>query len=100
MAVAIEMRFPVGSLEQYDQVIEKMGFTPNGIGAPDGYFHWVAKTDDGLLVIDVWKDLASFQAFAESTMGPITQEVGVQAPQITVHQVHNMLSYAALPADA
>jgi hypothetical protein len=98
MAVAIEMRFPGGTLEQYDQVIEKMGFTPNGIGAPGGYFHWVAATEDGLLVVDVWKDLETFQAFAESTMVPITQEVGVTPPQITVHPVHNILSYSSLPA--
>ncbi len=30
MPDACEMRFAGGTLEQYDQVIEKMGFTPGG----------------------------------------------------------------------
>ena len=53
MAIAIEMNFRGATLEQYDQVIQKMGFTPGGVGAPGGLFHWVTGTDDGIRVVDV-----------------------------------------------
>lgn len=92
MPVAFEMRFPGGTLDQYDQVIEKMGYEPRGKGADPAYFHWVTQTDDGLLVVDVWESQEDFDEFAESTMGPITAEVGVSPPQITAHEVHNYLT--------
>ena len=56
MPVAVVMEFKDGTLEQYDQVIERMGFTPGGAGAPAGLFHWVTQTDDGLIVTDVEAD--------------------------------------------
>ena len=34
MPVAVVLDFPGATLEQYDQVIEKMGFTKGGAGAP------------------------------------------------------------------
>jgi hypothetical protein len=34
-------------------VIEKMGLTPGGSGPPGAISHWVAKTDDGIRVVDV-----------------------------------------------
>jgi hypothetical protein len=36
MAVAVQLEFPGATLEQYDQVIKKMGFTPGGPGGPGG----------------------------------------------------------------
>ncbi len=55
MAIAVEMDFNGATLEQYDQVIEKMGFTPGGRGAPGGLFHWVTPTPEGIHVCDVWE---------------------------------------------
>jgi hypothetical protein len=52
MPVAVILDFPGGTLEQYDQVLEKMGFTPGGPGAPGGLTHWVAATDTGIRVVD------------------------------------------------
>ena len=93
MPVAVMMEFKGGTLEQYDAVIEKMGFEPGGAGAPAGLFHWVTQTDDGLLVIDVWESAEQFQQFADEQIGPITQEVGVPGPpELTFHDVHNYLT--------
>jgi hypothetical protein len=89
MAVAIIMDFPGGTLDQYDQVIEKMGLEPGG-DTPDGaLFHWVTQTPDGLRVVDVWETQEAFDRFAEEQIGPYSQEVGLQPPQSTVHDVHN-----------
>lgn len=93
MAVGVILDFKGATLEQYDQVIEKMGFSPGGAGGPGGMFHWVTKTDDGIRVTDVWETKEHFEKFAEEQIGPYTQEVGVPGPpEITFHEVHNYLT--------
>lgn len=93
MAVAVQLDFRGGTLEQYDRVVEKMGFERGGRGGPGGLFHWVMKTDDGIRVTDVWESQEAFDTFANEKIGPITQEVGVpNPPEIQVFEVHNYLT--------
>ena len=93
MAVAVVLDFEGATLDQYDQVIEKMGFSPGGAGAPGGLFHWVTKTDDGIRVVDVWESREQFQDFADNQIGPHTQEVGLpNPPRVHFHDVHNHLT--------
>jgi hypothetical protein len=93
MPVAVVLNFTGGTLEQYDQVIEKMGFEPGGAGAPGGLFHWAAATEDGIRVTDVWESAEQFQQFADEKIGPITQEVGIEGPpEITFYDVHSHLT--------
>lgn len=90
MAVAIVMEFPEGTLEQYDEVVRRMGLTPGGAGPPESLFHWVTETDDGIRVTDVWVSKEAFDAFAEEKIGPITEEVGVPGPPtVTAYDVHS-----------
>jgi hypothetical protein len=89
MAIGLIMDFEGGTLDQYDQVVEKMAL---GGKVPDGaHFHWVTKTDDGIRVVDVWEDPAKFAAFSEEKIGPITAEVGLSPPSVTQYEVHNIL---------
>ena len=93
MAIAAVMDFKDATLEQYDEVIAKMGFEPGGAGAPGGLFHWVAATGDGIRVTDVWETAEQFEQFAEQQIGPLTQEVGVPGPpEVTIYEVHNYLT--------
>ncbi len=93
MAVAVVLEFPGGTLGQYDQVIEKMGFEPGGAPDPGNLFHWVTETSDGIRVTDVWEDRETFDRFAKEKIGPLTAEVGVPGPpQITFYEVHNYLT--------
>jgi hypothetical protein len=92
MAVAVVIEFEGGTLDQYDQVIEKMGFSPGGAGAPGGMFHWVTPTDNGFRVTDVWETQEQFQQFADEKIEPLTQEVGLGRPNVSVHEVHNHLT--------
>ena len=55
MAVAVEMKFRGATTDQYDQIREKMGLTPGGATPPGAISHWVAKTDDGMHIVDVWE---------------------------------------------
>jgi len=93
MAVAAVMEFEGATLEQYDEVMARMNFTPGGQGAPGGMFHWAAATDTGVRVTDVWESQEQFDAFAREQIGPITAQVGVPAPPtVTVFPVHNYLT--------
>lgn len=93
MAVGVQLDFAGGTLDQYDEIVGKMGFSPTGPGAPGGLFHWVTKTDDGIRVTDVWESREQFDAFAQEKIGPISQQVGVAAPPtIQLFEVHNYLT--------
>jgi hypothetical protein len=90
MPVAVEMSFSGATLAQYDQVIEKMGLTPGGSAPPGAISHWVAKTDDGIRVVDVWETREQYERFAQEQIGPYSQEVGIQnAPETRFYEVHN-----------
>jgi hypothetical protein len=93
MAIAVVLDFDGATLDQYDEVIRRMGFTPGGRGAAGGLFHWVIPTDTGIRVTDVWESREQFEKFAETSIGPITAQVGISsAPAITYHEVHNYLT--------
>jgi len=82
----------------YDEVIARMGFTPEGPGEPGGLFHWVATTDDGIRVTDVWQTREIFDKFAAEKIGPITAEVGVPGPpKVTFYEVHNYADHRLRP---
>ena len=101
MAVAFEMRFEGATLEQYDQVLELMELT-DGRAAPEGaIFHWVAETDKGIIVVDVWESDEQFNRFAEQQIGPFTQQAGIPAPPVmTRYDVHNTLVGSSVGAHA
>ena len=93
MAIAVRLEFPGSTLQQYDEVIKRMGFKPKGPGAPGGIFHWVAKTDNGIVVTDVWESREQFERFSEEQIRPHTAAVGVPGPpKITFFEVHNYLT--------
>jgi hypothetical protein len=99
MAVGVVMEFEGATLDQYDQVVAKMGFTRGGEGAPGGIFHWVMATDNGIRVTDVWESRELFEKFAQEQIGPYTQEVGIPGPpQISFYDVHNYLTAGATVA--
>jgi len=93
MPVAVQLDFEGATLEQYDQIIEQMGFTPRGKGGPGGLFHWVTKTETGLRVVDVWESREVFEKFAAEKIGPISAAVGIpNPPAIQFIAVHNYLT--------
>ena len=93
MAVAFEMRFRGGTVEQYDQVLDLMGLSNGGAGPKGLLFHWAAPTDEGLLVVDVWETAEQFERFSKEQIGPFTQQAGFEGPpQITTHEVHSHMT--------
>jgi hypothetical protein len=92
VAVAIVMDWDEGSLDQYDEVIGKMGLSAGGTGPADSVFHWVAKNGDGIRVVDVWATREAFDAFAQEQIGPLTAEAGLAEPRMEFFEVHNTLT--------
>jgi hypothetical protein len=92
MPVAIEMNFKGATLDQYDKVIELMGLQPGNPAPPGAIFHWVAKTDDGIRVVDVWETREVFDRFAQEQIGPYSQQAGIESPpETTYHDVYNTI---------
>lgn len=91
MAVALILDYPGGTIAQYDRVSEMMPGAGGRLQS-GAISHWVAATDDGVRVVDVWEDRAAFDKFWEEMLGPFGEDVGVPAPEITEYAVHNMLS--------
>ena len=93
VGVGVQVDLNGMTLDQYDETIKRMGFEPQGPGAPGCLFHWVTKTADGIRVTDVWERQEDFDTFAKEKLGPITQAVGVQAqPETQYSDVHNYLT--------
>ena len=93
MAVAVDMSFKGATLDQYDQVIQKMGLQQGGPMPPGAISHFVTKTDDGLRVIDVWESKETFEQFAQEQIGPYSREAGIEEePEIRFYDVHNYLT--------
>jgi hypothetical protein len=90
MAVAVIMEFNGATLDQYDQVIEKMGLTPGGPGPAGALSHWATATENGLLVTDLWASRELYDTFAREQIGPLSAEAGIsESPKITYHEVHS-----------
>lgn len=93
MAIAVQQDFPQATLAQYDQVIKSMGLHPGGPGAQGSLFHWVAKTDSGIRVTDVWESREQFEKFAAEKIRPLAAQAGIGTPPtITIFEIHNYLT--------
>jgi hypothetical protein len=93
MPIAVILDLSGGTLDQYDQVGQRLGFTKGGSGPPGMLFHWVTKSDDGIRVVDIWESRERFERFSEETIGPASQEVGLPAPsRVRFCDVHNHLT--------
>jgi hypothetical protein len=94
MAVAVEMDFAGATIEQYNEVMKLMSLDDGSREMPTGgLFHWVAKTDDGIRVVDVWESKEQFEQFAQDEIGPYSAQVGIPNPPTTrFTDVHNYLT--------
>ena len=93
MPVGVELLFSNATLDQYDQMLAKLGMQPGGEGPPGLLFHWVGMTDEGMRAVDVWETKEQFDRYAQETMGPAAAETGiVDLPIVSFYEVHSYLS--------
>ena len=90
MAIAVQLDFDGGTLDQYDQICKLMGLTPKGPGPVGSISHFSTMTDSGLRVVDVWESREQFEKFAQEQIGPMSQQAGITSqPAIQFFDVHN-----------
>ena len=85
MAVAFILDFPGGTMDQYDQVVERMHL--DGRMAPGGVIHVAGSYAGGLRVIDIWDDMEHFARFRDEQIVPHTQAVGLPAPELRMIEI-------------
>ncbi len=81
MAIAVQIDIPGATLERYDQAVEIAGFLPGGPLPPGALFHWVAETNAGIRIVNVWESREGYDQFA-ARQAEIVQEVGVDLASI------------------
>lgn len=90
--IAVVMDYS-GSLEQYDEIVQLLGFQHGGLGPEGALFHWAAATDSGVRITDVWQDREAFEDFTEHQITPYRTKVGVEAPKsVTFYDLQNYLT--------
>jgi hypothetical protein len=84
------MNFKGATLEQYEQIVELMDLGSGNI-PPRAISGWVAKTDDGPRIVDVWESREVFDRFSQEQIGPFSQQAGItEPPETTRAQTPNL----------
>jgi hypothetical protein len=92
MPIGVRIDLPGATLEWYDEVIEAAGFLPGGPIPTDALSHWVAPTEDGICIVEVWESREAFKSNAKRRMGEVMAEVGFPADTtIEFFDIHNYL---------
>jgi hypothetical protein len=85
MAVAFILDFPGGTMDQYNEVVERMHL--GGRMAPGGLLHVAGSYAGGLRVIDLWEDPEHFARFRDEQIVPHTRALGLPEPEVRVVEV-------------
>ncbi len=85
MTVAFILDFPGGTMDQYDQVVERMHL--DGRMAPGGLIHVAGGYAGGLRVIDIWENMEHFAQFREEQIVPHTQALGLPSPAVRMVEI-------------
>src|SRR5581483_6960557 len=81
--------------EQYHGANDQMGIRTNA-DAPDGLIsHVAARTDDGVLVVDVWESEEKLGRFFDERLGAALAANGIDAGEPTIMPVHNLIEKGA-----
>jgi hypothetical protein len=97
MAVMMTAEVPGATEEQYRQINEALGITPDS--PPDGLIvHTAANKGNGIRVVDVWESEQAFNTFIEGAM-PAFEQVGIPPFQPEMYPVHNMFEGAGTQAN-
>jgi len=85
VTVALVLDFPGGTMDQYNQVVERMHLDHRM--APGGLIHVAGSYAGGLRVIDLWDDIEHFARFRDEQIVPHTQALGLPAPDVRVIEI-------------
>ena len=86
MAIVRFYDFPGGTLEQYDQVMERF----DNQAAPGNLLHAAGKSDEGFQAVDVFESREVADQ-VRSVVADAAAAAGLRAPTITEFETHNLL---------
>ena len=98
MAIGLVMEFPGGTKEQYDKVMDILGFEGPETWPRGSIFHMAGPTAGGWKVVDVWESRKDFDRFVAERLARVTQEVGLPRPvpeEFPVHYIMQVRNVAA-----
>src|SRR6516164_7407967 len=84
------LEVPGGTPEVYEEINEELGIRSADDLPPGCIAHAVGKTDDGIVVIDVWESPEAFGRFAED-LGAVAYRKGMPKPRPRIVPVHNRI---------
>lgn len=94
MAVAMFMRWPGVTSDQYDAVMGRLDLDVET--AAGEVLHLAATTDDELRVCEVWQTEQAFRGFLEQRLLPVARELEIEGdPEFELVPLRNL--YAADP---
>ena len=80
MSVVMFLDLPGVTTDQYDRLNEEMG-TTRPEDEPDALlFHGCGKTDEGLVIFDIWRSREELDDFLNNRLGPAVARLGF--PQV------------------
>lgn len=82
---------PEGTQEQYDAARDRIGVTSANMPAGSVLHVAGASPTGGWRVVEIWESEDAARAFDEETLLPLLAQVGVERPEPTVWQVHNLV---------
>jgi predicted NUDIX family NTP pyrophosphohydrolase len=90
VAIAIQIDIPGVTLKRYDEAVEIAGLVPGGPLPSGALFHWVAKANGGIQIVNVWESREGYDQFA-ARQAEIIEEIGVDLASIKVEfvEVHS-----------
>lgn len=91
MAVAMFMKWPGITPDQYDAVMARLELDVDP--AAGAVLHLATLTDEGLEVCDVWQTEQAFHGFFAHRLGPVVRELGVDGePEVRLEPLHNLFA--------
>lgn len=90
MVIAREFHGKGWTGDQYDALMVRMNL--GGHSAPGVLFHWAAATDDGMHAVDVYESRQAADQLVRDQVGPISAELGLEAPEIREYEVRGYLT--------
>ena len=93
MADMVIMRFDVGSGDEGVALYQKANALVMPVVRsryPGLILHTCSRTDDGIVLVDVWEDAGTWQAMtADPEVASGLQEIGLPQPDVEIVPVHN-----------
>ena len=89
MAVLMLLEIPGGTIDQYQRAREIMGISSDD-DSPEGLIsHVAARSEDGIVIADVWRSEEDVEKFFSEQAGPALSEAGMPEAQPSFARIHN-----------